>query len=60
MYVKNNYPRYEGQWKEDKSCGKGKLIHADGDMYEGDWEDDKANGKGVYVHVNGAKYQGDV
>ena len=57
MYINNNILyRYEGQWIKDKSCGKGKLIHADGDLYEGDWVDDKANGKGVYIHINGAKY----
>ncbi len=26
--------------------GKGRLIHADGDVYEGDWKDDKAHGDG--------------
>ena len=29
--------RYEGEWVEDKANGKGKLIHADGDIYEGEW-----------------------
>jgi len=24
--------------------GKGRLIHADGDIYEGEWKDDKAHG----------------
>lgn len=38
--------------------GKGRLIHADGDMYEGEWKDDKANGKGLYKHNNGASYEG--
>lgn len=42
----------------NKSCGKGKLTHADGDVYEGEWEDDKANGKGVYRHKNGAVFDG--
>jgi hypothetical protein len=26
--------------------GKGRLIHADGDVYEGLWKDDKAHGYG--------------
>jgi hypothetical protein len=26
--------------------GKGRLIHADGDVYEGDWRDDRAHGQG--------------
>lgn len=44
----------------DKSQGKGKLTHADGDVYQGEWSDDKANGKGIYIHLNGARYEGDV
>jgi hypothetical protein len=51
---------YEGEWQEDKSSGKGKLVHADGDIYEGDWKNGKANGQGVYLHVNGARYEGQV
>ena len=51
---------YEGDWLNDKSHGKGKLIHADGDIYEGEWVEDKANGKGAYQHINGARYEGDV
>lgn len=26
---------YEGQWRNDKAHGFGRLIHADGDVYEG-------------------------
>lgn len=33
---------YEGEWVNGKAHGKGKLIHADGDIYEGDWVNDKA------------------
>ena len=45
---------------DGRCCGKGKLIHADGDIYEGDWLDDKAHGIGVYLHINGARYEGAV
>lgn len=51
---------YEGHWVDGRCCGKGKLIHADGDIYEGDWLDDKAHGIGVYLHINGARYEGAV
>ena len=27
--------KFEGNWKDDKANGKGRLIHADGDLYEG-------------------------
>lgn len=29
--------------------GKGRLIHADGDVYEGEWFNDKAHGYGIYL-----------
>ena len=38
--------------------GKGRLIHADGDVYECDWKEDKAHGSGFYNHTDGAKYVG--
>ena len=34
--------------------GRGRLIHADGDVYEGDLSYDKAHGKGIYIHRDGA------
>ncbi len=30
---------YDGEWKRDKSNGKGRLISANGNYYEGDWVD---------------------
>lgn len=39
--------------------GRGRLIHADGDVYEGYWLNDKAHGKGVYLHIDGASYSGE-
>ena len=30
----------------DKANGRGRLIHADGDVYEGEWLEDKAHGFG--------------
>jgi len=40
------------------TTGKGRLIHADGDVYTGHWKEDKADGDGVYSHLDGAKYEG--
>jgi hypothetical protein len=28
---------YEGWWVDNKANGKGRLIHADGDIYDGSW-----------------------
>ena len=41
---------YEGYCKDGEACGKGRLIHADGDVYVGSWQNDKANGFGIYYH----------
>lgn len=39
--------------------GRGRLIHANGEVYEGEWLNDKANGYGVHTHLDGATYSGD-
>ena len=36
VQIWNDGSKYEGQWKNDKANGKGRLIHADGDVYEGE------------------------
>ncbi len=33
---------YEGEWLNDYMQGKGKMVHADGDIYEGEWVMDMA------------------
>ncbi|MDR0552934.1 MAG: hypothetical protein LBG13_02475, partial [Holosporales bacterium] len=32
---------YEGDWKNDKREGKGKIVYVNGNVYEGDWKNDK-------------------
>ena len=32
---------YEGDWKDDKTHGKGKYVEDNGSMYEGDWQKDR-------------------
>jgi hypothetical protein len=41
--------KYEGDWKEGKSSGKGKEIFPNGDTYSGDFVDDEFEGKGKYI-----------
>jgi hypothetical protein len=38
--------------------GRGRLIHADGDVYVGDWLNDKAHGFGEYTHMDSSYYKG--
>ena len=54
-----DFSKFSGYWKKGRACGKGKLIHADGDIYEGDWKDDKPSGYGIYIHIDGTKYEGE-
>lgn len=39
--------------------GRGRLIHADGDVFNGNWVDNKTHGQGTYDHADGASYEGD-
>ena len=34
--------KYEGQWRNGKASGYGRMTHANGDIYEGYWLNDKA------------------
>ena len=36
--------KYEGQWKNGKANGVGKIYHADGDVYDGEWLKGRAHG----------------
>jgi hypothetical protein len=42
----------------NKANGRGRMVHADGDVYDGDWKNDKTHGFGIYDHVDGTKYEG--
>jgi hypothetical protein len=50
--------RYEGEMKDGKRHGKGKMDFANGDKYIGDWFDGNRTGQGVYIHANGDRYEG--
>ncbi|KAL4508258.1 hypothetical protein ABPG72_003562 [Tetrahymena utriculariae] len=53
---KQYYPdmqiQYEGEWKNDTHCGRGKLVwlQYDGDYYEGEFRNNKKHGKGVLTY----------
>ena len=52
--------RYEGQWRDDKRHGRGKLTWGnDGaNCYDGTWADDRQEGTGVLILEDGTKYKG--
>ena len=59
-YENNEYERkkYEGDWKNDKIEGKGKMIWKTGEVYEGEWSNNLKEGKGIETYTNGEKYEG--
>ncbi|XP_033754165.1 MORN repeat-containing protein 1-like isoform X6 [Pecten maximus] len=55
----NKYFRYEGQWRNGKKHGHGKLQMQDGSYYEGTFSDGEINGHGFrYFSTSGCKYTG--
>ena len=48
-YINNE--KYEGDWKNDKREGKGKLIYSKG-IYDGEWKDNLKNGNGKIYNTN--------
>lgn len=50
---------YEGQWKEDRRCGKGATRFQNGDLYEGEYQEDKREGMGELICKNGGRYKGE-
>ena len=56
-YRQNN--KYEGEFRKDKKCGKGKIWFESGDIYEGEFSDNKFNGYGHYIWAkNKHEYKG--
>ena len=52
--------QYEGEWKEGKKCGQGKMQYPNGDLYEGEWKNNKRNGKGsITYNSTGKKENGE-
>ncbi|XP_044524582.1 MORN repeat-containing protein 1 [Gracilinanus agilis] len=55
----NTFFRYEGEWKDGKKHGHGKLLLKDGSYYEGDFADGEIVGKGRrYWASSGNTYSG--
>ena len=53
---------YEGQFRNMKKEGKGKMIFNDGRIYDGEWKNGLYHGKGIYTNCFDSKiekYEGD-
>ena len=55
----NNYKRYEGEFKNGKKEGKGRIYYKNKDKKGGDMKDDLKEGKGILYYNSGRKYEGD-
>ncbi|XP_063719757.1 MORN repeat-containing protein 1-like isoform X2 [Symsagittifera roscoffensis] len=56
----NNFFRYEGEWKDGKKHGHGKLIMRDGSYYEGNFLNGEIVGRGTrFFASDGRRYTGD-
>jgi hypothetical protein len=49
--------KYEGEMKDGKKHGKGKMDFANGAKYTGDWIDDNRTGQGVLIYADGTRYE---
>ena len=49
---------YDGNFKDDKFDGHGKLTYSDGGIYDGEFKDDKRCGRGKMSHPDGNVYEG--
>ncbi|KAI0236893.1 hypothetical protein LSAT2_012586 [Lamellibrachia satsuma] len=56
----NKFFRYEGEWKDGKKQGHGKLVMADGSYYEGEFDNGEIKGHGFrYNAFNGNTFSGE-
>jgi len=54
-----NGDRYEGEWRDGKTNGRGIYYVANGNRYEGEFRDGKYNGRGIYYWTDGDRYEGE-
>jgi len=50
--------RFEGEWKDNKKHGVGRIWWSNGDRYLGDWKNDCKDGHGFMIWENGDQYEG--
>lgn len=55
----NKQISYEGEMKDGKKHGYGKLKLEMGNSYEGEWKEGKIHGKGKLKYPDGSEYDGD-
>lgn len=44
------YAVYEGDYRDGKKAGMGKMTYPNGDEYTGEWKDNVMEGEGTYIY----------
>lgn len=44
---------FEGNYKDGKRAGVGKMTYPNGDEYTGEWKDNAMEGEGTYIYKVG-------
>ena len=50
---------YEGEFKDDKYNGKGKIIYSDNSEYEGEFHNNLKEGQGIFKWADGKIFEGE-
>lgn len=56
MHIEKAKEEYEGEFRNDKIHGRGKIVYGNGDTFEGEMVENKKTGRGKYVN----KKQGEI
>ena len=59
ILLQENGDKYEGEFKNSKKDGKGKITYENGWIYEGNFANDKQNGFGKMTQSDNEKYEGE-
>lgn len=57
--IYENGDAFDGEFFENKACGKGTYYYNDGTIYTGDWLSDKKHGVGTETTLEGIVYKGE-
>lgn len=49
---------YEGEWKEGKRCGSGRMVWRNGQCYEGEWDSGRPSGNGTMQLPDSQQFTG--
>lgn len=56
MYEWFGDKHYEGDWKDGKMHGRGRLVYENGDVYDGNFHKGKKFGKGIFKWAKDGNY----